>query len=74
MTQHFFIADTHFNHANIIRYCKRPFSNVEEMNNVLIENINSKVGEADILWHLGDWGFGRCEGIRELRGKILISI
>ena len=28
----FFTADTHFDHANIIRFCIRPFATVEEMN------------------------------------------
>ncbi len=32
----YFIADTHFNHANIIKYCKRPLKNTDEMNKYII--------------------------------------
>ena len=31
-----FTSDTHFSHANIIRFCKRPFADVEEMNEYII--------------------------------------
>lgn len=54
----FFTADTHFCHANIIEYCDRPFSSVEEMDEVLINNWNSKVTSNDEIYHLGDFGFG----------------
>jgi calcineurin-like phosphoesterase family protein len=51
-------SDTHFGHNNIIKYCDRPFSSYQEMDDCLIDNINSRVYKGDILWHLGDWAFG----------------
>lgn len=53
----FFTSDTHFYHNNIIKYCNRPFSSVEEMNETIINNWNAVVGENDIVFHLGDFGF-----------------
>ena len=34
----FFTADTHFGHSNVIKYDKRPFTDVAEMNEILIKN------------------------------------
>jgi calcineurin-like phosphoesterase family protein len=53
----FFTADTHFGHANIIRYCERPFPSVEEMDETLLSNINARVKVRDTLYHLGDFAF-----------------
>ncbi len=50
----FFSADTHFYHKNILRFCDRPFTSVEEMNKTLIESWNNTVKPADHVWFLGD--------------------
>ena len=52
-----FAADTHFGHKNIIKYCKRPFSSVTHMNNVLIRNWNERVKPDDAVIFLGDFVF-----------------
>ena len=41
----FFTSDTHFKHANIIKFCERPFGSIEEMNEALIANWNRVVGK-----------------------------
>lgn len=70
-----FTADTHFGHANIIKYSNRPFKTVDEMNNVLIENINQVVKDNDILYHLGDWSFDTGEEYRhKVKCKNIILI
>lgn len=55
MVKTFLIADTHFFHENVIKYCNRPFKSVEEMNQVMIKNWNETVDDNDIIYHLGDF-------------------
>lgn len=61
--KHFFTADLHFNHANIIKYCNRPFVTVEEMNTILVSNWNATVPHEDIepsiVYVLGDFCFSK---------------
>lgn len=56
---YWFTADTHFGHANIIKYCSRPFKDSVEMNEAIIENWNKVVQSHDLVYHLGDFCFGK---------------
>jgi len=76
MDRVYLIADTHFNHKNIIRYCSRPFSDVDDMNRQLVRNWNAVVSKNDIVYFLGDWGlnYGKKDlsyWVSRLNGKIL---
>lgn len=64
----YFTSDTHFGHANIIKYCERPFSCIESMNAFMLEQINAVVKENDTLYHLGD--FAWKESSKEIRDQI----
>ena len=50
----FFTADTHFCHQPEFLWGPRGFSNVEEMNEAIIERWNKVVKPDDIVYHLGD--------------------
>lgn len=54
MAKTFFISDTHFRHANVIKFDNRPFSNIEEMEEEMIERWNNTVGKNDNVYILGD--------------------
>jgi calcineurin-like phosphoesterase family protein len=54
----FFTSDLHLNHENIIRYCHRPFLNLEEMDKTLIDNFNATVSNDDTCYILGDFCLG----------------
>ena len=52
-----FTADLHFSHSNIIKYCNRPYRDIEHMDQSLIDNWNSVVKSQDIVFILGDFSF-----------------
>jgi calcineurin-like phosphoesterase family protein len=49
-----FTADWHDGHRNIIAYAKRPFANVEEQREILVENFNARVKQNSLTYHVGD--------------------
>ncbi len=55
------ISDQHFFHSNIILYERSEFPDVETMNNYIINQHNSTVGEDDIVIFLGDFSFKNNE-------------
>ena len=77
-------SDTHYGHSNIVRGVTnwrnaegeipieqvRDFSDIETMNELMVENINNNVDRNDWLIHLGDWSFGGYDKIQEFREKI----
>lgn len=73
----FFTADWHHGSGNIIKYCNRPFSSVEEMNDTLISNYNSVVTKKDKCYFLGDtvWGHKNYRHVFEqLNGEKFIVL
>ena len=72
----FFSSDHHFNHRNVIRYCARPFPDIDAMNAALIERWNARVGDEDVVYHLGDFtlaGVGVARAMfSRLRGRIKV--
>ena len=104
MANIFIISDTHFGHANILKFIvhrpectvpdtvkvhdaesapdvsvcgcphMRPFANVEEMDDTLVDNWNKVVQPQDKVYHLGNVAMkrehiavvGRCNGHKRL--------
>lgn len=53
----FVVSDTHFFDQNMLGiddFAPRPFETVEEMNNTIVKNWNSRVSDDDVVFHLGD--------------------
>lgn len=68
MSKTFYTADLHLGHANIIKYCDRPFKDVNHMNEALIRNWNSRVKPEDTVIHNGDFCFKNTPGGKEGEG------
>lgn len=53
----FFTSDQHYGHEAIIAYCRRPFADLQHMNETLVAHHNAVVGQKDLVYHLGDFAF-----------------
>lgn len=79
MSDTWLISDTHFQHKNIIKYCRPEFSDVDEMDEYIIEQWNAFIKPNDNVIHGGDLLFGNkdrfCEKIfPRLNGTITALI
>lgn len=81
-----FTSDTHYDHVNVIKYCRRPFLkdaalgwidgnlDVEAMNETMIERWNAVVRPHAQVYHLGDVmlgpGYTLLERLTKLRARL----
>lgn len=63
-------ADTHFSHARICELAGRPFDSVDEMNDAILDGINSTVPGGARLVILGDVCMGKIDESLPLLDKI----
>lgn len=72
-------SDLHLGHRAIINYCpptRGHFTDVDQMNETIVSNINSVVTEEDTLYILGDIAFmppaRACEFLKRINGSKVI--
>lgn len=66
----YYISDLHLFHNRILEKFNRPFSSVEEMHEVIINNWKNKVKDDDTVYILGDVGMYHAREI----GNILNNL
>jgi calcineurin-like phosphoesterase family protein len=78
-------SDPHYGHKNICRGVTewrtedgkipfdqtRDFKTLDQMNDTIVHNINSVVGQDDILICLGDWSFGGFENVEKFWDRLI---
>lgn len=73
-----FTSDTHWAHANIIRYCSRPFKDVREMDECMAARWNERVRPEDVVYHLGDFALCKARNlapiVAQLNGRKILVI
>lgn len=52
-----YVSDTHFGHENIIKYCDRPWTHVNKMDNDLFASLMAFDRSDTSIVHMGDFAF-----------------
>lgn len=74
----YYIADTHFGHSNILRFDHRPFTDLYQMEEVMVMLWNAAVQKSDTVYILGDFCWSKADEwlriLKQLNGtKVLIE-
>lgn len=75
----YFWSDLHFFHKNILKYSQRPNSDLADIHESIISNLNSTVQATDTVYHLGDFAFANknkaaqvLDILQHLKGNIVL--
>ena len=66
----YFIADCHFGHKNIIKYCNRPYYSTEEMDEDIINKWNKKVCKNDKIYIIGDLFYYSLNNVESVLNRL----
>jgi len=73
MSKTFVTSDLHLGHGNILKYDNRPFDNIREHNEAILDRWNDTVSDADEVYYLGDVAFSpqiALQYLSQFKGKI----
>jgi calcineurin-like phosphoesterase family protein len=66
----FFTSDWHIGHGAVLDFDKRPFTDLDHMHRVLINNYNSTVPENGLSYFLGDCGLCKADILQNFMSKL----
>lgn len=74
-----YLSDSHFGHANIIKYCERPFRDVDHMDAVMMQALREADCAGHTICHAGDFSFdaervGARHGTLEGRSRHVLIV
>ena len=75
LSKKFYISDLHIGHKNILKFDQRPFFDLEDMKQTIINNWNSVVSPHDDVYILGDMFWNNDEAadvLSKLKGHLYL--